>query len=133
MKITICGSMNFAKDILEIKQKLEALNHFVTVPANTDKYFNNSISVEDKWVKIESDVIRNYFEEIKKTDAILVINKDKNNIKNYIGGNSLIEIAFAYVLHKKIFLLNPVPQINYSDEIYAMNPIILNNDLSKIE
>lgn len=112
---------------------MEALNHFVTIPANTDKYANNSIGVEDKWVKIESDVIRNYFEEIKKTDAILVINKDKNNIKNYIGGNSLIEIAFAYVLHKKIFLLNPVPQINYFDEIYAMNPIILNNNLSKIE
>lgn len=125
--------MNFAKDMLEIKQKLEALNHFVTVPVNTDTYANNSIGIEDKWAKIESDVILNYFEEIKKTDAILVINKDKNNIKNYIGEKSLIEIAFAYVLHKKIFLLNPVPQINFSDEIYAMNPIILNNDLSKIE
>jgi hypothetical protein len=29
-------------------------------------------------------------------------------------------------------LLNPVPQINYSDEIEAMNPVILNNDLSKV-
>ena len=76
--------------------------------------------------------IDNYFEEIKKTDAILVINKDKNNIKNYIGGNSLIEIAFAHVLNKKVFLLNPVPQMDYSDEIEAMKPVILNGDLSKI-
>lgn len=42
-------------------------------------------------------------------------------------------MAFAHVLNKKIFLLNPIPQINYSDEIEAMNPIILNHDLSKIK
>ena len=133
MKITICGSMFFAKDMLEIKQKLEGQNHIVIVPANTDKYANGTIDVENKWEKRDLDVIRAYFEEIKKTDAILVINKDKNNIKNYVGGNSLIEMAFAHVLNKKIFLLNPVPQINYSDEIEAMKPVILNNNLSKIE
>lgn len=133
MKIIICGSVAFAKEMLEIKQKLEKQNHIVIVPANTDKYANGTIDVENKWEKIELDVIRAYFEKIKKTDAILVINKDKNNVKNYVGGNSLIEIAFAHVLHKKVFLLNPIPQINYSDEIEAMNPVILNNDLSKIK
>ncbi|PIN72184.1 hypothetical protein COV21_02980, partial [Candidatus Woesearchaeota archaeon CG10_big_fil_rev_8_21_14_0_10_45_5] len=107
-------------------------NHVVIVPANTEKYANGIIDVENKWEKIEFDVICAYFEEIKKTDAILVINKDKNNIKNYIGGNSLIEIAFAHVLNKKVFLLNPVPQMDYSDEIEAMKPVILNGDLSKI-
>jgi len=132
MKITICGSMAFAKEMLKIKQKLEKQNHIVIIPANTDKYANGTIDVENKWEKIELDVIRVYFNEIKKTDAILVINKDKNNIKNYVGGNSLIEMAFAYVLNKKIFLLNPIPKMSYSDEIEAMKPIILNNDLSKI-
>jgi hypothetical protein len=132
MKITICGSMAFAKEMLEIKQKLEEQNHIVIVPTNTDKYADGTIDIENKWEKIELDVIRVYFDEIKKTDAILVTNKDKNNIKNYVGGNSLIEMAFAHVLNKKIFLLNPIPQINYSDEIGAMRPIILNNDLSKI-
>jgi len=133
MKIIICGSMAFAKEMLEIKQKLEKQNHIVIVPTNTDKYANGTIDVENKWEKIEFDVIRAYFEEIKKTDAVLVINKDKNSIKNYVGGNSLIEIAFAHVLNKKVFLLNPVPQINYSDEIEAMKPIVLNGDLSKIK
>ncbi|HHD92186.1 MAG TPA: hypothetical protein ENL06_01000 [Candidatus Portnoybacteria bacterium] len=125
MKITICGSMNFAKDMIEIKQKLEEQNHIVVVPINTDKYANGTIDVENKLEKMQLDVIRVYFEEIKKTDAILVVNKDKNNIKNYVGGNTLIEMAFAYVLNKKIFLLNPIPKINYSDEIEAMDPIIL--------
>ena len=114
MKITLCGSMAFAKEMLDIKKRLENLGQFVVVPMNTDKYANGEINVENKWEKAEHDVIRLYFEEIKKADAILVINKDKNKIKNYIGGNSLIEIAFAYILNKKVFLLNPLPQINYS-------------------
>lgn len=132
MKITICGSLAFAKEMLKIKQKLEKQNHIVVVPPNIDKYADGKIDLENKWEKIKFDVIRNYFKEIKKTDAILVINKDKNKIKNYIGGNSLIEIAFAHVLNKKVYLLNPIPKINYSDEIKAMKPIITNGDLTKI-
>jgi len=132
MKITICGSLAFAKEMLKIKQKLEKQNHIVVVPPNIDKYADGKIDLENKWEKIKFDVIRNYFKEIKKTDAILVINKDKNKIKNYVGGNSLIEIAFAHVLNKKVYLLNPIPKINYSDEIKAMKPIIINGDLTKI-
>jgi len=105
MKITICGSLAFAKEMLKIKQKLEKQNHIVVVPPNIDKYADGKIDLENKWEKIKFDVIRNYFKEIKKTDAILVINKDKNKIKNYVGGNSLIEIAFAHVLNKKVYLL----------------------------
>ena len=58
--------------------------------------------------------------------------RTKNNIKNYVWGNSLIEIAFAHVLWKKIFLLNSIPEMNYSDEIEAMNPFILNGNLDLI-
>ncbi len=125
--------MAFAKEMLEIKQKLEEQNHIVIVPTNTDKYANGTIDAENKWEKIELDVISAYFKKIKKTDAILIINKDKDNIKNYVGGNGLIEMAFAHVLDKKVFLLNPIPQMSYSDEIEAMKPIVLNNDLSKIQ
>ena len=133
MKISICGSMSFAQAMIEAKNTLEKMGHVVVVPANVEKHADNTINIENKREKMELDLIRSYFEEIKKADAILVINKDKNNISNYIGGNSLIEISFAHVLHKKIFLLNPIPKINYSDEIEAMSPIIINNDLKKIQ
>lgn len=132
MKVAICGSMSFAKEMLEIKIKLEEKNHIVVVPTNVDQYVSGTINIENKLEKIELDLIRAYFRAIKKTDAILVINKDKNGIENYVGGNSLIEIAFAHVLNKKIFLLNPVPRIGYSDEIEAMKPIVINGDLDKI-
>jgi len=133
MRIAICGSIAFSKEMLETQKILEAKGFVVIVPRDIQKYADGRVNHEDKWAKIEGDVIKEYFEEIKKSDAILVINKDKNNIKNYIGGNSLIEMAEAYISNKKIFLLNPVPQMNYTDEIEAMKPIVINGNLSLIK
>ena len=65
---------------------------------------------------------------------MLVVNLDKHGIKNYIGGNTFLEIGFAHVLYQKIFMLNPIPDIlYYKTEIEAMNPTIINGDLSQIE
>lgn len=133
LKIAICGSMAFARDMIKIRKDLVKLGHKSTIQKDIDIYAKGKLTEEDKWRKIRIDPFKTYFKEIKKCDAILVINKDKNNIKNYVGGNTLIEIAFAYILNKKIFLFNPVPRMNYSDEIEAMKPIILNGDLNKIQ
>ena len=62
----------------------------------------------------------------------LVLNFEKNGVKNYIGGNTLMEIGFAYVHYKKIFLFNPIPDMHYKDELKAMEPIIINRKLSLI-
>jgi len=124
--------MQFAQKMINIKQELESHGHQVVIPKNSDKYASGTMSVENKWEKIELDLIKNYFEEIKKTDAVLIINENKNGVENYIGGNGLIEMAFAHILNKKIYLLNPVPKLNYTDEIEAMQPIIINNDLKLI-
>lgn len=132
MKIAICGSMQFAKEMIDIQNKLNKLGHLVIVPKDTEKYVIGEKNLENKWAKIEGDLIRGYYNKIKDCDAILVINITKSNVLNYIGGNAFLEIAFAHILDKKIFLLNNVPEMNYKDEIEAMQPIILNGDLSKI-
>jgi predicted RNA-binding protein with PUA domain len=63
----------------------------------------------------------------------LIVNIDKKDICNYIGGNTFLEMGFAHILNKKIFLLNEIPEMIYTDEILAMQPIALNGDLSKIK
>lgn len=70
--------------------------------------------------------------KIEKSDAILVINYAKKGITNYIGGNTFLEIGLAFWLGKKIYLLNPIPDMDYMTEMYAMQPTVLNGDLTKI-
>lgn len=45
-----------------------------------------------------------------------------------------MEISFAHVLNKKIFLLNPVPKIKYyQSKIEAVKPVILNGKIEKLQ
>ncbi|MFA5358883.1 MAG: hypothetical protein WC310_03635 [Patescibacteria group bacterium] len=103
MKIAICGSMVFATKMMEVRDFLTTAGQEVVLPANVDKYANNEMTVENKWEKLELDVIKRYYNEIRQADAILVVNESKNGTENYVGGNSLIEMAFAHVLDKKNF------------------------------
>lgn len=77
--------------------------------------------------------IDEHFAKIDTSDAILVINDDKNGVESYIGGNTLIEIAYAYAQGLEVFLLNPVPDVSYADEVCGMHPIILNGRLEAID
>ncbi len=136
MKIVICGSMRLSSKMLKIKEELTSLGHFVIVPSHTEEYaiLNTSDHMHKESVKnkIKHNLIRKYFNEIKESDAILVVNDSLKDIPNYIGGNSFLEMGFAHVLKKRIYLLNSIPEMPYSDEIIAMQPIILNGDISKL-
>jgi hypothetical protein len=83
-------------------------------------------------VKKEYGYILYHYNEIVNSDAILVLNFDKNGINNYVGGNTLMELGFAYVHGKKIFMLNPIPDMQYRAEIEAVEPIIINGDINLI-
>lgn len=142
MKIVICASISFTNKIKEVADQLSEKGYDVEIPFGAQRIINNELTLEqflnekqesgDSALKIQNNLIKRYYEIIKNADAILVVNMDKKGIENYIGGNTLIEMAFAHVLDKKIFLLNPIPEISYKDEIIAMQPIILDNDLAKI-
>ncbi|OGF42355.1 hypothetical protein A2555_00185 [Candidatus Falkowbacteria bacterium RIFOXYD2_FULL_39_16] len=137
MKIVICGSMSSACQMVDAKKELLQNNHEVILPKNTEQYAEKVLAEETAHEstknKIEHDLIRDYFEKIKNADAVLVVNVDKKGISNYIGGNSFLEIGFAHILNKPIFILNDIPEMIYTDEILAMQPVVLNGDLLKIQ
>ncbi len=145
MKIAICGSIDFTPEIKKAADQLLAKGHKVDLPTYSKKILEGELTLEEfkkkkeksgDWsfrVKVDEDLIKRYFQIIKESDAVLIVNIDKKGIKNYIGGNTLLEMGFAYVLDRKIFLLNNIPKIHYTDEIKAMQPIILNRDLSRIK
>jgi len=137
MKIGIIGSMQFTEKILEVRDELIKLGHnaFVT---DLHKALVGKTDEEKEKIKLHQkynmDAIREFWRAMQGADAVLVLNYDKNGIKNYIGGNTLMEIGFAHVLNQKIFLVNPIPKIPYyKTEIEAVKPVILNGNLSLIK
>jgi hypothetical protein len=124
--------------MLDLKLKLNSLGfNQVVVPRNTEKYAIKEkqfeVSSESVKNKIDHDLIREYYQEINSADAVLIANYDKNGVKNYVGGNSFLEAAFAHVLNKRLYFLNDIPEMSYSDEMKALQPIILNGDLNQIK
>jgi len=143
MKITICASISSTPKIKKIYDQLSAIGHEIKIPYTSQKIINGELNLAEylkekgqngdaKFRNCKVDFIKRYYELIKNSDAILVLNIDKNGIKNYIGGSVLMEIGFAHVLNKKIYFYNDIPDIQYSDELKAMQPIIINGDLKKI-
>ena len=130
MKIVICGSMSFAKEILVMRDRLVEIGHTVVVPHDAEEYALHPDLLESKWEKTEHDLMRRYYKEIGECDAILVLNMTKASVANYIGGNTFLEMGFAHVLDKKIYLFFPIPDMAYRDEMIAMQPVVLNGDIS---
>ena len=76
--------------------------------------------------------MRTHFKKVEWSDVVLILNYDKNNIINYIGANTLLEMGLAFHINKPIYLLNPIPEISYKEEILGMKPMVLNGDLSTL-
>lgn len=137
MTITICGSMQFYQEMRSAKTTLKALGNIVYVP----KGLEDEVPIEaqkdlpDEDVisaKIEYDFIREHFRLIEGSDAILVLNYDKKGTAGYIGGNTFLEMGHAFGLGKKIFLLHPIPEMDYKTEMHAMQPVVIEGDFIKI-
>jgi len=141
MKIVICGSSTFREKMLEYRDRLREIGHEPIVHPDYEAFCRGEkqeilkqvAAGEHHKVKREQGYIKWHYQAIVDSEAILVINFDKRGIKNYIGGNTLMEIGFAHVNDKKIFLLNPIPEeLSYVDEIKAMVDTVLDDDLKKI-
>lgn len=90
--ITVCGSLRFTKEIMEITEKMDLQGNCmlsIVYPTRTDK---DDYTGEEKAV-----LSKMHKERIKISDAILVVNLD-----NYIGSSTKSEIEFAKSLNKEI-------------------------------
>ncbi|MFA6601537.1 MAG: hypothetical protein WCT02_01575 [Candidatus Paceibacterota bacterium] len=141
MKIYVLGSTAFVKEMVAWTDKLIAAGYNAWIHPEYREY----VSVKDHphlkgiehgehaQIKIQHDYIRQHYNGIVESDAIFIVNLEKKGVGGYIGGNVLMELGFAYINHKKIFLLNPIPDLPYREEIEAVLPIVLDGDLSKIK
>ena len=119
--IVLCGSMKVKDKIMDVNNELVSLGFNVLLPKECMEGLPKEIASRKHFDRI-SDKNNNY---------VLVVNVPKNGIDNYIGPNSLCEIAFGFYYNKKIFLLNDIYE-PYKDELEGWKVICLNGDLSKI-
>lgn len=137
-KIFLCASMNFYVDLIRIEQELISLGFQVEIPvsAKTMKAKNDFEVSHFKGVftpQEKGKFIQENFANIAKSDAILVVNNEKNGIKGYIGANVLMEIGLSYYLGKKIYILNDFDKdAPYREELLAFDVKVISGDLSSI-
>lgn len=139
MKIMICGSMAFIKDILNVKRQLDRLGHTALIPYGTEPHLIDSKFVEKLGDNLEycikNNIMKKNFDMVAKSDAVLVLNPKRNNIEGYIGVSVLMEMAVAHHLNKNIFIFNEIPHYDkarWAQEVRIMQPIIIHGNLNKI-
>jgi len=151
MKITLCGSIGFYKDMESIRDELISFGHEVKIPelslevpkqygGGKKVYFGQYIDQNggidlfpaghEIW-QMKRDAINDHYRKIEWGDCVLVVNQEKRGVLGYIGGNTLIEIGLAFYLKKKIFIFNQISsELTYKQEIMGMMPVILDGNLA---
>ena len=137
MRIGVVGSMQVTERMIEAAEELKRRGHDAFVLSVFAEEYVGKTDEEKEVLKLDHknnfDAMRVDCERIKDVDAVLALNVEKSGIPNYIGGNAFLELGYAHILNKKIYLLNPIPEIPfYKTELIAMQPVILDGDLSKV-
>jgi len=137
MKLFICCSKWFYDKIPEIKEKLEELGHIVTLPNSyeepmKEEEIKKSGNLE-KHIKFKRLMFKQQIKKIEDNDGILILNFNKNQQMNYIGGATFLEMYDGWRYNKYLFLYNNIPNNILRDEIIGLNPRLINKDLTKIK
>lgn len=131
-RIVICGSMSFYSDMAGLARRLNEVGISTVLP-DSDDPFVDSISPED-FRNVKRVVSMRHIRRIRdneKTFGILVVNRDKHGIPDYIGPNTFAEVAIAIAHYKPVYLYQNIPKF-YKDELNAWQVINLNGDLSQL-
>lgn len=89
--ITLCGSLKFQKEMMEVAEKMALEGNCVLTPVYpTSKNYKRT---EEQLQYLKEA----HFKKIEMSDAILVVNAD-----NYIGDSTKLEIEYAKKLGKEI-------------------------------
>ena len=142
MTITICASISFYKDVIDIKNQLVEIGFTVIMPhlaeimEQENDFDRESQLAKRRIVNPEghkTEAIMMHFRKIEKCDAILVVNRKKNGIGGYIGGNVLMEMGIAFYLQKKIYILNKISKKEpFTEEIFGMQPVVLKGSIDSM-
>lgn len=130
-KIVICGSMLFYDEMLECQRILKKNGIKSIIPKEENEVINSygELAFREFKRKVSSAYLKKIRE--KDTIAVLIYNGIKKGQVNYIGANTLVEIAMAFTWNRKIYLYNDIYE-PLADELLAWECICLRGDMKKI-
>ena len=138
-KLMIVCSTSFYDKIPSILDQLKD-NYEIIFPngyGEEDDYNENMTDAE--YTEFFSRMFHMSKDKINNTDIVLVLNfnkiKNEKTYNNYIGASTFLEMYEAFMNNKKIYLYNGLPDKDHMlyEEIKGFAPIIINQDLTKIE
>lgn len=119
--IVICGSMKVKDEILKTALVLQSRGYDVLLP---EECLKNEPKAKSS---------RAHFDRIVNNEnkVVVVVNAEKNGIKNYIGPNTFAEIALAFYHNKRVYLLNDIYD-PYKDELIGWGVYCLKGNLDNL-
>jgi hypothetical protein len=135
MKIFIICSKAFYGNVPPIKEALDLAGHETTLPNCYDdpdseaRYRKMGLKEHAEW---KANMLKHSQGVIEQSDAVLVLNFEKNGQKDYIGGATFLEMYDAFRLGKKIYMYNDIPDGMLKDEIKGFEPILLHCNLELV-
>jgi len=140
--ITICSSASFYPEVILFRDKLNERGWKVFVPhsaALMERKGSFNVAAYKTWfsnprhLKRKTWLMENHLRKIAMADSIFVVNLSKKGINGYVGGNGLIEMFYAHLKKKKIYMLNPISkQSPLREEVMGLRPVVVKGDLRKI-
>ena len=130
-RLMICGSMQFYDQMSICQRHLKEMGIDVMIPKD-EGALPDGID-EQSFLQFKRKVSSSYLKKIRDsaTEAILVYNASKRGKENYIGANTLVEIAMAFAWNRRIYIYNDYYE-PYRDELLAWNCVCLNGDIGRI-
>lgn len=123
----IHASLDFKQKMIDAQQFFDSTGVIEAILPELTRYqhIRDEYGDDHTFTQIKTRLTRDNMANVKRVDCLLILNYDHRGFKNYVGGNSFLEMAIAFFLEKPIFILNPIPEeMPYSEEIKALNPIV---------
>ena len=124
--------MMFYKEMLMCQKELLKIGLESIIPKDEDDLIQRL--TEKQFLDFKRRVSNSYLRKIrdKSTIGVLIYNAEKHGQENYIGANTLVELAMAFTWNRRIFLYNNIYE-PIKDELQAWNAICLNGNLLSIK
>jgi hypothetical protein len=118
-----------------IQRELERRDHLVTLPNNCDdpgREERIKSSTPSEYRGWKARMLEMQREKVRANDAVLVLNFDKGESRNYLGGATFLEVFKCGSWEGGSFSSIPLPDGILRDELDAMSPVVIDGDLSLV-